>query len=180
MSKLLVSIACFLLGAMAIPQVAAARESNKDCNRVWTIECELVLHGVSRKVIPVNDLVCIDVIQPRRSNVLLLVLFPGEREPRPYVKSIGEKGSFCIWRGWAKQAEAMYLCNERDGSEYFSRADTAQIAVKAKNIAKPGACLYGEKKCEAKGYQPLRDLAPEERFRIDLLRSRAQLWRSRQ
>src|SRR3989338_2441954 len=166
MNKSLVSIA--LLLAMLAPFGAFADGEKKDCNVIKNTDCDLVLHGVKRKIIPVDDLVCIYFVQPRQSNVLLTIIPTDKRRPpRQYTKNAGTHGQFCVGSSWVKQAQAMCMCNVKDGNAVFTSTDTAAVAGKPKNARMPGeACLYGDKECRAKSYKTQNSLPADVQARL--------------
>lgn len=157
-----------------------AMADGKDCNKVSVVnqsDCELVLKGVDRKIMPVKDLVCIYFTQPRPGNVLLWVILPGQKEPRPYVKKAAKADDkFCIWRGWVQQAEALCMCNVIDGHAVYPTADVVAIALKEKMARVPGeACLYGEAECAKRGYKAKSALSADTRRKVEALCDRAQM-----
>ena len=154
MNKSLVSIA--LLLAMLVPTVVVA-SGKDDCDTVKETDCDLVRHGVKRQLIPTDDLDCIYFVQRAPSDVLLTIIpKDAKRSPRPYTKKNAARSArFCVGRSFVKNAQAMCMCNESDGSAIFTASDVAKIAEKPKDARMPGeACLYGEKECAAMGYKP--------------------------
>jgi hypothetical protein len=115
-------------------------------------DCETFKAGVHRKVIPVNDLVCIYFVQPTIDDVLLRIDLQNGKSRKYTKKAVGKSGKICVWRGWVSQATTMYVCNSSNHADY-SVEDTAFVAQKQKESRDNEACLYGIKKCAEMGYK---------------------------
>lgn len=115
-------------------------------------DCETFKQGVHRKVIPVNDLVCIYFVQPTVDDVLLRIDLKNGKSRKYTKKAVGKSGKICVWRGWVTQATTMYICNSSNNADYPA-VDTAFVAQKQKEVREGEACLYGSKKCAEMGYK---------------------------
>ena len=144
MSKLLIAVLA-LFGA-TIPVFAVA-DSGKECT-----DCDTFRKGVNRKVVPVDDLVCIYFVQPAVDDVLLRIDLKNGQTRKYTKKAAGVSGKFCVWRGWVKQASTMYVCDTDNHADYLPQ-HVAVVAEKSKDSREAEACLFGKDTCAKMGYK---------------------------
>lgn len=136
------------LGALALSShVSAAPAAKKGCE-----DCDAYKKGVSRRVVPTDDVVCIFFTQPRQDTVVLRLDLKDGTERRYPRKNAGTTGRICVGRGWLVQSNTASVCNGSAHADYASEHIT--IVMEKPKLSKKGeACLYGKEKCKAMGYQ---------------------------
>lgn len=139
-------VALISLGLLA-PAASHAASAKEQCDN-----CETFRKGVSRKIIPTDNIVCIYFTQPSEGDVLLRIDLK-DGSVRPYTKKrAGKTDRICVGRHWVQNASSMLICNSENHALYAAE-HIEQVAKKAATSKEGEACLHGKARCKTMGYK---------------------------